>query len=116
MKKLFALATLLAMVGLAAFADVPMVPTPITIAWNYPETNIDNTFVLHVSSVAAAPLPWPGITNIAGTNLSVTISPIPSRMFYYVTASNFWGDGPPSIVMGTPSAPTNVLGTTIRKP
>jgi len=98
--------TLMVILALLSIAAVQMTPTPITLAWN-PQPDADAYYV-YASTNVAAPMPWAPITNTpALVAPSVTIQPVPSRMFYYVTASNFWGESGPSNTIGTPAVVTN---------
>jgi hypothetical protein len=103
--------TLLILLSAFCLAFVPSGPTTITLAWNY-QQDIDAFYVYQSTNVTAA-MPWQPCTNTAAS--SVTIQVMPGRMFYYVTASNFWGESGPSNTIGTPAVPaaTNV---TVRRP
>lgn len=89
-----------ALAALAAVASVPMVPTNITLSWN-PQADVDS-FYLYGSTNLNAPMPWPAVTNTPGTNSQITIQILPSQQFFYLTASNFWGESGPSNTVRTP--------------
>ena len=105
----------LSVVGLAwlALAAIPSGPTSVTLGWD-PEPGID-FFKLYASSNVAAPInTWTLLTNIPGTvvtptnsypqtNVQVAIEP--GAMFFYLTASNLWGETGPSNITNTPPLP-----------
>lgn len=96
------------------------VPSPqnIILAWDtYPAAELtpDLTFKLYTSTDISVPLAnWTVIRTVPGTNTQVTISVIPGRQFFYLTASNFWGESDPSGVLGLPPAPRQGV-LTVRK-
>jgi len=73
-----------------ASAFISMQPTTVTLAWNSPGS-VDAFYVYQSQSITN-PMPWTPFTNTAGTNLQVTVQVMPGQSFYYVTASNFWGE------------------------
>jgi hypothetical protein len=76
----------------------------ITLAWNYPtnELSTNLTFNLYHSLAVTNPLPWMMMTNTVGTNLNCKVDIIPGEHYFYVTASNFWGESLPSNILGLP--------------
>jgi hypothetical protein len=63
-------------------------------------------FKLYHSTDPAVPLAqWTPLTNIAGTNLSVTLNIEPGVHCFFLTASNWWGESDPSNVASTPAPP-----------
>lgn len=87
-----------------------------------PGQTIPDGFVLHATNDLSAPLTnWPVYTTYVSTNVwsisnQVYQSPVtnratlpvtPGNQFFYLTASNIWGESPPSGVAGLPSTPTN---------
>lgn len=103
---------------LAAGSSVPTGPTPITLAWNYPtnELSTNLTFRLYHSTNITVPLTnWTVITNIAGTNTSVSLPVLPGAHFFALTASNFWGESDFSNVASTPPAPRSDVNLSISR-
>jgi hypothetical protein len=99
--------------------DAPSNPPlhQVTLAWDYgnvPENSDTNviwlitdpdTFILRATNNLTAPLPWPVVTNVSGSNRTVTISMLPGRRFFYLTASNYWGESDASNTAMTPPRP-----------
>ena len=88
-------------------ADTPGSDT-VTLVWDYPsaELNTNLTFKLYHSINPTLPLAqWTPFTNIAGTNLSVALSIDVGVHFFFLTASNWWGESDPSNVASTPAPP-----------
>lgn len=77
----------------------------VKLIWDYPADQITNvTFNLHYSTNISVPLTnWPTLTNVSTTNVDLDTQP--GAYFFYVTASNFWGESDPSNVASTPAAP-----------
>lgn len=99
----------------AVLASVPMVPTSVVLAWDQ-STNQPDVFKLYCSADMAVPLNlWTNVATVAGTNTCITNVMLPGKMFFYVTASNFWGESGPSNVTNTPVVPQSVTNLTIHK-
>lgn len=109
MKKLIAL---LCSVGILTIAASPNSPTSIWFVWN-PQPDID-VFKLYTCSDITVPVSFWTNTVTVTTNF-IAISVTPSRMFYYVTASNFWGESGPSNITNTPMVMTNIGGLKINR-
>lgn len=80
----------------------------VTLAWDYPSAELTTnlTFKLYHSTNPALPLTqWTPFTNIAGTNLSVALFLDVGVHFFFLTASNWWGESDPSNVASTPAPP-----------
>ena len=90
----------------------------ITLAWNYPtnELSTNLTFNLYHSLTITNPLPWTVMTNIVGTNLVCSLNIIPGEHYFYVTASNFWGESVPSNILGLPPVAKSNLVLKATKP
>ena len=89
----------------------------VTLAWDYPASELSTNlcFKLYHSVNPAQPLAqWTPITNVAGTNLSVTIQVDVGVHFFFLTASNWWGESDPSNVASTPLPPRSGV-LTIRR-
>ena len=101
------------MTALVAVGGIPTGPTSVTLVWD-PELGID-FFKVYGSTNLIAPLnTWSLLTNIPGsvmtatnsfpsTNAQVVIQP--GVMFFYLTASNLWGETGPSNITNTPAVP-----------
>ena len=103
---------------------------PVVLLWNYPTNGItdDMVFSLHSHTNSGAMLEeWPVATSVPVTNWysnSVCIAPVsgtnyvfsttnmtlPGAQFFYVTASNWWGESDPSNVLGLPAAAVQPQG------
>jgi hypothetical protein len=82
----------------------------VTFAWSYPtnELSTNLTFKLYASPDVTVPLTnWAVLTNVVGTNLQVTVPLAATNLFFFLTASNYWGEGNPSGVVSTPAPPRN---------
>ena len=80
----------------------------VTLAWDYPlaELTTNLTFKLyHSTNPAIPPTQWTPFTNIVGTNLSAALSIDVGVHFFFLTASNWWGESDPSNVASTPPPP-----------
>lgn len=101
---------------LVAFTGAPL-RTSVQFAWQYPTNQLSTnlTFRLYASPDAAAPATnWLVVTNVVGTNLGVTLPLAPTNLFFFVTASNLWGESNPSQVVSTPAPPRNDLAPSIQ--
>lgn len=98
----------LALLSLAALsiAAIPSGPTSITLLWdNQPEYGTNTTIKLYHSTSLGTPLQqWTVVSSVVDTNM-ITVQVDPGVHFYYVTASNFWGESDPSNVALTPPLP-----------
>jgi hypothetical protein len=112
--------------GAALLAVIPN-PAPIRLAFSYPTNGMhpDLMFNLHGASNVMAPLvSWPvdavipasnwysnavviAPLDATGTNFTLTFTnlTVPSQRFWYVTASNLWGESDPSNVLALPPPP-----------
>lgn len=57
--------------------------------------------------------PFTPVGSTPGTTLTVAVTPGVS--FFYVTASNFWGETDPGTIVNTPAVPSKVNGVTIKR-
>lgn len=97
---------LILLLCVSSLALVPLIPTTITFSWTS-QPGVDS-FNLYTSDTLQLPLTnWLLLTNILGTNSSFSVLVTPGPQFYYLTASNFWGESGPSVVVSTPPVPTN---------
>ena len=91
----------------------------ITLAWDYPtnELSMTLTFKLYHSETLTLPAAqWTVLTNIPGTSLQVTVPVTISQHYFYLTASNWWGESDPSNVASTPAPPRSGRLTIHRGP
>lgn len=107
MKKLTKRTIAALLAGAAVLHGAIISPQNITLHWTYPPSEVtpDLSFRLYTASVLGGP--WTVLKTIPGTNTQTTISVIPAKAFYYLTASNFWGESDPSTVAGTPAPPVS---------
>lgn len=85
----------------------------VTLAWDYPTNELSTNLLFKVYSHTNITVPltnWTVLTNVVGTNLNVAIPMNAQQRFFYVTASNYWGESFPSNVAGTPPPPRDQVG------
>jgi hypothetical protein len=90
----------------------------VTLAWDYPASELSTNLTFRVYSSATMQLPitaWPVLTNVVGTNLSVQVTVAPGQRFFFLTASNFWGESGPSNLANTPPLPRDMTNLTINR-
>lgn len=106
----------------------PSATVPIVLSFDYPTNGMDTNlvFVLRgTNQLGLSPTNWPieqslFATNywtnawalpITGTNYTVTFTnqTIPGIHFWYVAATNWWGESSPSNVLEIPPLPTSTL-------
>lgn len=129
--KRIALASISTLATLFAFALILPNPAPLKLTWDYPTKAMDTnlTFNLYSHTNPVIPLSnWVRVaefpaanwfsngvciaplTNYNGTNwhiLTITNMTTPGAQFYYVVASNFWGEfSVPSNTLGLPAVPS----------
>lgn len=105
MKKRLAMWLLAVVAATAAGMETNQV---VTLEWDYPEAEVCSNMVFRVYSSTRVDLPlreWPVLTNVPAPALSVSITMEPCQRFFYVTASNWWGESDPSNVASTPAPP-----------
>lgn len=105
---------LLLLVSIVTLGVLPgQLRNSVTLAWDgYPpgELSTNLTFKVYSSTNPAVPLTnWQVFTNVVGTNTSVVIVMQPEQRFFFVTASNLWGESTPSNVAGSPPPPRDNL-------
>lgn len=96
---------------ISAFGGPGNIKTNVTLQADYPTNAVstDLSFNLYSSTNAALPLSsWSVLTNVTypgcmvnGTNVQVTVPIQPGNMFFYMTASNWFGESNPSNVTNT---------------
>jgi len=112
MKKLYLALCLLLLVPTLLLSD------PLTLAWNYPtnEMSTNLTFKMYHSLSVTNPMPWTVVTNIIGTSLLCSLDVVKGEHYFYVTASNMWGESLPSNVWGSPPVAKTVTNLKITTP
>ena len=110
---------LLAQPALPQVSDTVSTPTrTVTFAWDYPTNELSPslTFILYsAADLSLSATNWVSLTNTVGTNLTLTISITPGLRFFYLTASNFWGESLPSQMAVTPATAKTTTNLTIRR-
>ena len=89
-------------------------PITIQLFWNG-QPNVDAYKIYGTNSLSVPQTNWPLLTVVGGTVSNTSLTMQPQQFFFYVTASNFWGESIPSNVANTPSPATNVAGVTITR-
>lgn len=82
------------------------------LAWDYAPEELGTNMVFKLYSHTNANEPatnW-AVTILPGTGTTARVVMIPERRFWFVTASNFWGESGPSNIAGAPNPATNVTG------
>lgn len=107
-------------------AGVASGPTSVTLAWN-PQPQLDSNAVFNLYGSTNVSLPvsqWMYLTSapaatVSGTNswptTNLTVTMTPGVFFFYLTASNFWGESGPSNQAGTPAVPVTVTNVNIHR-
>lgn len=88
-------------------------PAPVHLAWNA-QPDVDAFKVYGTNDISAPLSSWPLLATVPGSVPEAFLPLAPGKMFFYVTASNYWGESLPSNVTNTPSALTNVGGVNIK--
>lgn len=90
----------------------------ITLLWDYPTNDLgaDLTFKVYSTTNIAVPMTNWQVSTIVGTTTAAQVTMAPSRRFFFVTASNIWGESGPSNITNTPAPVTNVIGLKLTKP
>lgn len=89
----------------------------VKIDWDYPQDEMGTNLVFIISSHTNANEPltnWFRIV-VPGTSTTARAVMVPERRFFFVTASNFWGESGPSNIADTPRPATNVTGLKLTK-
>lgn len=90
-----------------AFTGAPLRNT-ITFTWgpySPSELNTNLTFRIYSSFDVAVPLTnWALFTNASGVT-NITVAMTPTNRYFFITASNLWGESSPSAVASTPAPP-----------
>jgi len=116
-KKLILLAAAI-VVTVVAFAVTPG-PSgfrkTVALSWDYDTNNAPDAFKLYSSTNIGLPATnWPLVATVSGNVQNITISNITAQqMWFYVTASNWWGESLPSNTAGTPQPPGSVINLRI---
>jgi hypothetical protein len=90
------------------FIGIAAGPVTVQVYWNPPASGSPDLYKLYATNDAAAPLnTWPLLTAIPGNVTNASLSLVPGQVFFYLTASNFWGESGPSNITNTPAVLTN---------
>lgn len=89
----------------------------VTLSWDYDTNNLPDAFKLYSSTNLSEPATnWTPIATLSGTIRNVTISNIPKQeCWFYVTASNWWGESLPSNIAWVPQPPSEVSNLRISR-
>ncbi len=98
---------------LAVAVAAPPIKTSVMLVWDYPVSEVPSVvFNVYSSTNLSVPMSsWPFVTNSAVTNAIVGVSP--GSTFWYVTASNEFGESGPSNTV-TSTVPRNVGGVKVK--
>lgn len=79
---------------IALLLSLPVAAATLTFSWNAndPAEEVTGYFLYSATNVTG---PY-AVLSAAGTNLSCTITTAPAQMFFFLTASNMWGESLPS--------------------
>lgn len=80
-----------------------------TLFWN-PNPDSDGVQAYKLYQATSVIGPWTHVASTANTSLVVNLAP--GQYFFFVTASNFWGESGPSNITNTPTVASNI--TTLR--
>lgn len=98
-----------------AILNVSMVkagPSTIQLSWPANDSSQQIT-IYNVYTSASKSGPFTPVGSTSGTTLTAVVSPGVS--YFYVTASNFWGETDPGTIVNTPAVPSKVNGVTIKR-
>lgn len=98
---------------IGAPGDTPTGPVAITLYWdpNPPAEEVQVYVVRQATNVLG---PWSIVATPTTTNTIITL-PVPGKWFWFVTASNFWGESVPSNTNSTPLPAGKVQATKISR-
>lgn len=84
----------------------------ITLLWDQPPSNqqVERWYIYRSDQVTG---PWNCIGS--STTTSFWFSLAPCEAFFYVTASNFWGESAPSNITNTPAPTSKTTNVTIQR-
>lgn len=82
----------------------------VTLSWDYDDANPPDAFKLYSSTNLAEPFTnWTHIATLSGNVHNATVSNIAyQQCWFYVTASNWWGESLPSEIAWVPQPPSEV--------
>jgi hypothetical protein len=86
----------------------------VLLSFNYPSNELVNGLSFnfyHSTSLTG----WTLLTNFPATNTTYAITINPGQHFFFVTASNFWGESIPSNITNTPILATVVTNISITR-
>jgi len=98
-----------------ALSRLPPLPgVEVGLAWDANPTN-EEVLSYQVYQASNVIGPWELVLTVTNTNATIRL-PSPRRAFWYVTASNYWGESGPSNITNTPSQAGKVNGLGITRP
>lgn len=119
MKTLLAILALCLPLCLSAIVITNLPPVyPVQLAFSYPTNRLGTNLwfnVYHTTNIADPLGTWGQITNFPGTGTVFAVSIVPGEHFFFVTASNFWGESIASNLTNTPPLPLNLTNVTLSK-
>lgn len=82
----------------------------VALSWDYDTNNAPDVFKLYSSGDISSPLTnWPLVATVSGNVHDISIGNlVPQQAWFYVTASNWWGESLPSNLAGIPQPPSGV--------
>lgn len=105
----------------AGLAVVVPGPTPVrnsvSLTWDYDTNNVPDVFKLYTSTNLALPTTnWTLVGSVSGAIQNISITNInQQQQWFFVTASNWWGESDPSNIAGIPQPPSVVGNLQISK-
>ena len=115
-KPILFLSALVCAVAVVAFAagTVPASKT-VSFTWDYDTNSVVDAFKLYTSTNVNAPSTnWTLIGTVSSSIRAINLSNVaPAQAWYFVTASNMWGESLPSNIVGTPQPPNAVTNLRI---
>ena len=100
------------LLAFAAFIGIAASPQTIRLIWNG-QAQVDAFKIYGTNDITAPLTNWPLLITVPGNVTQALYIMQPGQTFFYVTASNFWGESGPSNVTNTPTVATNpVAGIT----
>lgn len=113
--KLIVTASLGVVIVVAALAAGPVAPPSrfrnlVTFTWDNDTNSVVDAFKLYTSTDITVPITnWTLVATVSGDVRSIAISNIAAQQaWFYATASNWWGESPPSNIAGIPQPPSVV--------
>lgn len=86
----------------------------VTLEWNASPSDqeVKGYCIWHCTNIGG---PWERLTNSVGTATNVVVNIEPGIHFFFCTATNFWGESPPSNIAWTPPKASAIEGVKIER-